>query len=245
MRELGPRSPGRRAPGRRPLSPSFRGTGVGARAAAPPARPGQARGVSVTTSLVLCPRSLAAGRLPRSSCPPHSARLGPGPAAPRRGTQFLLPSPGHSPHGSGLGLPAGGHRRTAVVPGRVPGGRASAAGLPVPGAGAAAAPPAQPPPRGLGVCAAPGSLCLRGARRSPLSSTSSRVWAFTLRLKTSCEFVLICIRRSLSSWGPRFVLLPTCRLAAAAWSEGLLAPTELVHPRALGLRASSRATLSW
>lgn len=135
VRELGPRSPGRHAPGRRPLSPSFRGTGVGARAAAPPARPGQARGVSVTTSLVLCPRSLAAGRLPRSSCPPHSARLGPGPAAPRRGTQFLLPSPGHSPHGSGLGLPAGGHRRTAIVPGRVPGGRASAASLPVPGTG--------------------------------------------------------------------------------------------------------------
>lgn len=245
MRELGPRSPGRRAPGRRPLSPSFRGTGVGARAAAPPARPGQARGVSVTTSLVLCPRSLAAGRLPRSSCPPHSARLGPGPAAPRRGTQFLLPSPGHSPHGSGLGLPAGGHRRTAIVPGRVPGGRASAAGLLYPARGAAAAPPAQPPPRGLGICAAPGSLCLRGARCSPLSSTSSRVWAFTLRLKTSCEFVLICVRWSLSSWGPRFVLLPTCRLAAAAWSEGLVAPTELVHPRALGLRASSRATLSW
>lgn len=113
-----------------------------------------------------------------------------------------------------------------------------------PARGAAAAPPAQPPPRGLGVCAAPGSLCLRGARCSPLSS-QARGFGLLLRLKTSCEFVLICVRRSLSSWGPRFVLLPTCRLAAAAWSEGLLAPTELVHPRALGLRASSRATLSW
>lgn len=195
---------------------------MGARAAAPPARPGQARGVSVTTSLVLCPRSLAAGRLPRSSCPPHSARLGPGPAAPRRGTQFLLPSPGHSPHGSGLGLPAGGHRRTAIVPGRVPGGRASAAGLPVPGAGCGRGAPRAAPSSRAGRLRRSGEPLPPRCAALSAFLTSSRVWAFTLRLKTSREFVLICVRRSCHPGGQDSFCSPP-----AAW---------LLQP---GLRGSS------